>query len=98
MLCVLLHVVRHTNKCKSFPFVYADSIQYESRQEVTLTPQDVEAIQRFVTRYDSKVIEKLVSIFDPSIIGYNHVKQGLLLFSANTGTDIPTKRNRLHAI
>jgi replicative DNA helicase Mcm len=89
-----LHVIQ--NKGRSFPFLYAQSIEYESREEIILTPQDIEGIERFATVKDS--FDKLVSLFAPSIIGYNHVKRGLILCAANTGNDNQTKRSRLHAI
>jgi replicative DNA helicase Mcm len=89
-----LHVIQ--NKGRSFPFLYAQSIEYESREEIILTSQDIEGIERFARVKDS--FDKLVSLFAPSIIGYNHVKRGLILCAANTGNDNQTKRSRLHAI
>ena len=50
-------------------YVYAKSIQYENREVLTLTQQDIEAIERFAKLNGSKVIDKLASMFAPSIIG-----------------------------
>jgi replicative DNA helicase Mcm len=95
-----IQIIQYNSRGKSLPFVYADSIEYESREELTLTAADVEAIERFVKTSGTKVIERLVSLFAPSIIGYNHVKEGLLLCAANTAANdiTQTKRNRIHAI
>lgn len=79
-------------------YVYAKSIQYENREVLTLKQQDIEAIERFAKLNGTKVIDKLASMFAPSIIGYNHVKEGLLLCAANTGIDTTAKRNRINVL
>jgi replicative DNA helicase Mcm len=89
-----LHVIQQ--KGRSFPFVYAQAIEYESREEIILTARDIEGIERFAKLKDS--FSKLISLFAPSIIGYDHVKKGLLLCAANAVSDNQTKRSRLHAI
>lgn len=58
--------------------------------------RDIEGIERFARLNDS--FTRLISLFAPSIIGYDHVKTGLLLCAANSGSDNQTKRSRLHAI
>jgi replicative DNA helicase Mcm len=99
-----IHVILRKGK-PFLPFLYANSIEYESREEISLTAQDIEAIGRYAKirrrggeEEDNSVIDRLVALFAPSVIGYDHVKQGLLLCAANSGNDTPTKRNRLHAI
>jgi replicative DNA helicase Mcm len=89
------------NRAKSFPFVYTKSITYQSREDITVTDLDIKAIERFTKVNGSRVIEELVSMVEPSIIGYEHVKEGLLLCAANTGCDDNTgnlKRNRINAL
>jgi len=95
-----IHIIQHNGKGKYLPYVYADSIQYESREEITLTQKDIEAIERFCKLNGSKIIERLVNLFAPSIIGHNHVKEGLLLSAVTTyDNDIAQlMRNRLHSI
>ena len=90
------HVIQNRAKGKSFTYLYADSIKYEQREELILTDQDIEAIERFRKKNRSKLIKKLVSMFAPSIIGYDHIKQGLLLSAVNSGFDegVNNKRKR----
>lgn len=95
-----IHIIQHKARGKFLPFVYADLIKYESREELTLTSSDIEAIERFCKINGPKAIEKLVSLFAPSVIGYSHVKEGLILCAANTAAnDIgQIERDRIHAI
>jgi len=82
-------------KGKLFSYFYANSIKYENRENIVLTPQDVEGIKKF--RYKigcSNIISELVKMFDPSIIGYEHVKEGLLLSAVNTGVNDYGIQNR----
>lgn len=86
---------------KSFSFLYADSIEYESKEDVTITDQDRKAIERFTYNNNfnnNDIIDRLVSMFAPSVIGYEHIKKGLLLCAVSTGRDIlKLKRKRLNA-
>lgn len=61
-----------------------DSITYENRENIELTKQDTEAFLRFSDKFGSKAIDKLVEMCDPAVIGYEHVKRGLLYSSVNT--------------
>jgi DNA replicative helicase MCM subunit Mcm2 (Cdc46/Mcm family) len=70
------------NRAKSFPCVYTKSITYQSRENITITDLDIKTIERFTKVNGSKITEKLVSMVEPSIIGYQHVKEGLLLCAA----------------
>jgi replicative DNA helicase Mcm len=83
--------------------LYADSITYETRQEVILTEMDKNAVKRFVTRFGKGTITKLTEMFAPSVIGYDHVKTGLLLSAVSTANDSRSnkkfkQRIRLHSI
>jgi len=66
--------------------LYGESIKYLNREDFTLTEMDKDAIQRFVriTGAKNKTVDKLVEMFDPSIIGYEHVKKGLFMSEVNT--------------
>jgi replicative DNA helicase Mcm len=93
-----LHIIQNRKKGKLFPVLHASAVLYEARDKVELTPIDIGAIERFVKQKEDKIIEELVKMHSPQIIGYNFVKEGLLLLEANTGADIENReRNRIHA-
>ena len=72
-------------------------IRYPSKQDVELTYQDIKAVKRFVALIGSdKIVDKLTVMFGTSIIGYNHVKKGLLLCAASTTLDKTIKK--IHAV
>ncbi len=79
------------------PFLFASSIRYHNRKELIITPQDVEEIKNFANG-KGDVIDLLVSKFAPSVIGYEHVKKGLLLCAANSGKDSISRRLRINAL
>jgi DNA replicative helicase MCM subunit Mcm2 (Cdc46/Mcm family) len=95
-----LHIIQNRRKGKLFQIVYADSVQYEERDKLELTPKDVQAIERFVKmKGDDKVIEALVRMHSPEIIGHNSVKEGLLMVEVNTGHDVGNiPRKRINAL
>ena len=78
--------------------LYAHSIQYEARREVTLSNQDKGAIERFVARFGNNTISKLTEMLAPSVIGYEHVKKGLLLSAASCSNDFKSSRTFRHRI
>jgi DNA replicative helicase MCM subunit Mcm2 (Cdc46/Mcm family) len=63
--------------------LYAHSIQYEARREITLSNLDKDAIHRFVNRFRNKTVEQLSKMFAAGVIGYGHVKTGLLISAAS---------------
>ena len=83
-----IEIVTSDSKSKKKPHavLYARSIEYESKDEIVVTPKDREAIERFTIRIKGKekIIDELVSMFDHSIIGHNYIKKGLLLAAINT--------------
>ena len=66
------------NHIKLYPCLYSKSIEYESKQDLVLTEKDKEAIRRFTVQKGDKIIDELVKMVAPSVIGYNHAKEGLL--------------------
>lgn len=83
--------------------MYSYSIRYETRREVTVSNLDKEAIHGFVKRFGLKTIDQLVTMFAPQVIGYEHVKKGLLLCAASCANDYKSKKNfkrreRMHSI
>ena len=77
-----IHIITNTNNKIRVPYLYSTSIKYLNKDNLILTKLDVEAIKKFKKIVGtSKVIDKLVSMFDPSVVGYEHVKKGLLMSS-----------------
>jgi replicative DNA helicase Mcm len=87
---------------KILPFLFATSIEYENREELVMTEQDMKEIQTFANncgnRNGKNVIDALVFKFAPSVVGYEHVKKGLLLCAANTGNDHLSKKLRKNSL
>jgi DNA replicative helicase MCM subunit Mcm2 (Cdc46/Mcm family) len=72
-------------------------IKYLAKQDVELTAEDVKAIKRFVSRVgQNEIVGRLAEMFATSVIGYNHVKKGLLLVAASTTLDKTMKK--IHAM
>jgi DNA replicative helicase MCM subunit Mcm2 (Cdc46/Mcm family) len=102
---------RDNSRSKMFAFLISESIKYEYKAIVELTDLDIQANKRFCS--SGSVIDNLVKLFGPSIIGYEHVKKGLLLVAVNTGHEYHSylnqnlnhvnsgrgsERQRLHAV
>ena len=68
------------NKWKRFPYLYAKSIRYESKEKLELKDSDIEEIRALVREKGNTIINHLTEkYFAPKVIGYNDVKKGLLL-------------------
>lgn len=100
-------IPKNANKnSKLFSWLFAESIKYENKTVVELTDLDIQAIKRYCNK--GNVIDNLVQLFDPSIIRYEHVKEGLLYSAVNTGfehyhylnhvSDSRPDRQRLNAV
>ena len=92
--------IQIVNNRKLFTCLYAESIQYLNREDVILTELDRQAIKRFVQikqKNGINIMDALVELFDPSIVGYEHVKKGLLMSTVNTSeiASIKEKINEL---
>ena len=86
-----------SNRKGLFTFLYANSIHYLNRENFTLTKSDVDSIKRFATINKIHTIDKLVSMFDSSIVGYDHVKKGLLMSAVNT-RNIISRNERINTL
>jgi len=98
--------IQETGKNKKlFSCLHAESIQYEKNETVALTERDIDAIKRFTYKHGSKIIDELVKMFDPSVIGYENVKMGLLFSAVNSNADsmifdseFNHQRQRIHSL
>ena len=81
-----IEILNETRHQRSHSILFAKSVEYESKEEIVVTPKDKEAIERFTIKLKSreKIIDQLISMFDNSVIGHDHVKKGLLLTSVST--------------
>jgi replicative DNA helicase Mcm len=100
-----MHIDNHKDSRKLFPFCYSKSIQYDRIDKISLSKADIDAVRRFTTKNPSSIVEELVKMFDPSIIGFEHVKKGLLLCAVNTDSDNVKgygsndgRRGRIHSL
>jgi replicative DNA helicase Mcm len=84
-------------KKKLATYLYAESIQYLNRENISLTRLDIEAIKRFSRKNHDKIIDTLVELFDPSIVGYEHVKKGMLMSAVNTSETF-SKKEKIHGL
>ena len=86
-------------------FLFADSIEYTKRKELTLTDKDIEQIKEWKDdqiRQGKNLIDSLVGLFEPGLFELDHVKKGLLIVCVNAGlrnkdNNFP-KRLRLNAL
>jgi DNA replicative helicase MCM subunit Mcm2 (Cdc46/Mcm family) len=84
------------SKWKRFPYLYAKSIRYESKEKLELKDSDVKEIRALVREKGNSIIDHLAEkYFAPKIIGYKDIKKGLLLCA--TSTNLDTNRKKLSA-
>lgn len=102
-----LHVVRRNDSAnsKAITVLYANSIEYIEREELTLTEKDIKEIEAWkldVEIQGKSITDELVKRFAPTIIGNEHNKKGLLYVCANAGVKNDEKRIprrlRIHAL
>lgn len=92
----LIHIELVFSKWKRFPYFYAKSIRYESKEKLELKDSDIEEIMALAREKGNNIINYLAEkYFAPKTIGYNDVKKGLLLCAASTNLD--TNRKKLSA-
>lgn len=93
-----IQIINNNNNNKKLTTcLYAESIQYLNREEISLTRLDIDAIKRFSSKSNGQTIEKLIELFDPSIVGYEHIKKGLLISAVNT-SEITSKKEKIHEL
>lgn len=68
-------------------------VKYLSKQDIELSAEDISSIEKFTEEVGhDNVINKLVEMFAPQIIGHNMVKQGLLLSATSANLDKTSKK------
>lgn len=94
-----VHIIQSNGKHgKLFPYYFGESIKYQDRKEMELKNSDIESIKKYIDIVggESKVVDKLVDMFDTHTIGYRLVKEGLLLSAVNTGSNKDTETSTRH--
>jgi DNA replicative helicase MCM subunit Mcm2 (Cdc46/Mcm family) len=79
--------------------LYAETIEFESSQEIIITSHDKAAIEELVAvakRRKINVLDILGSMFAADIIGNDIIKQGMLLCAASTNKEESQKK--IHAL
>ncbi|MGA9934808.1 MAG: AAA family ATPase [Nitrososphaeraceae archaeon] len=71
--------------------LYSHTINYETRKEISISNVDKDAIHRFAlsksNTFGKTIIDKLVKMFAPHVIGYEFAKEALLFSAASCGND-----------
>ena len=98
-----IHILSKFNKNFLRPIVFADKLEYENKDEITINENDIKAIERLAKQKGSMVIETLVDMFDKSIIGNNIAKEALLYGLVSAGNDLDSikkyrRRNRINVL
>ena len=98
-----IHVRPKSKTVFLIPKVFSEKIDYVNKEQITLDDKDIDAIKRFVKLKGDKIIESLVDMFDPSIIGNNLAKESLLFSLVSTGNDLESirkhsSRTRIHVL
>lgn len=68
------------------PMVFADRIEYENKEQITLSQMDIEGLKRFAMLKGSSIIKTWVDMFDKFIIG-NHIAKEALLYALVSARD-----------
>lgn len=70
-------VAKNTKKSKiKSVVVNATSIKYINRKELVIRPEDIKSFEKFASY--PNLTERLTSMFAPNVIGYEHVRFGIL--------------------
>ena len=85
-----IHVVRTNDNLNSRPesVLFSDELVYTKRNEITLTRLNINKIKRWKLEKENQgknVIDELVSLMVPEVLGMDHIKKGLLIMEANAG-------------
>ncbi len=92
-----LHIVRKNDSIKNKleTVLFADSVDYVKRQELTLTEKDIKEIEDWKNQQEEQgnnLLDSLVSLFAPELIDLDKVKRGVLLTCVNAGIKNMDKR------
>ncbi|MGA8084720.1 MAG: hypothetical protein WB988_22940 [Candidatus Nitrosopolaris sp.] len=68
------------------------------KESIELTEAEEREMQEFVKKNSGGVLDALSELVAPSIIGYEHVKRGLLMCAVNSGKDSVERRLRINAL
>jgi len=93
-------------KDKLLPYVFVglepvnvSSIEYVNKREsIELTETEEKEMQEFVKKNKGRELDALSGLVALSIIGYEHVKKGLLMCAVNSGKDSVERRLRINAL
>lgn len=82
-----IHVLQTHGKSPSLiPYTFSNSIRYVSKKEIVVSEKDKEANKKFASY--PNVLERLVSMFAPNVIGEKDKKLALLRSMVNAQSDI----------
>jgi DNA replicative helicase MCM subunit Mcm2 (Cdc46/Mcm family) len=101
-----IHIRPKFSKNLLIPMVFADSVEYENKDEIVLDNIAIDANKRFVNLIKIKgrsLIPALVDMVDKSIIGNSMVKEAVLYSLVSSGNDLyeikeHKTRNRINVL
>lgn len=91
-----MHVVRKNDNPsnKLTPFLYVESLDRENKEEeIKLTDSGAKQIKEFAISHEETLIDDLVAITAPLIVGNEFAKRAALIVAVNAG--LPNDKNRL---
>jgi replicative DNA helicase Mcm len=95
-----IYISQDKRRGKLYAVLYANRLEYQNKTETSLSKMDMEAIERFSKNAGSEnnIIDKLVDMSFPNVIGHKLAKKGLLLSLVNSGIDTIGNRKRIHVL
>lgn len=97
------------NRGKPNAVMFAERVEYIGREVIEVTEEDRQWIEGMIKEHGQNgIVDKLVEMYAPEIIGHELVKKGLLMVEAYAGPDITSRttpkvgnynreRKRIHA-
>jgi DNA replicative helicase MCM subunit Mcm2 (Cdc46/Mcm family) len=96
-----IYITQDTRQGKLYSVLYANRLEYQNKAETSLSKMDIGAIERFTKNAggsNNDIIDKLVEMSFPNVIGYKFAKKGLLLSLVNSVIDTRENRKRIHVL
>lgn len=93
-----IHIVRNNGSLMSRPEagLFSEDLIYAKRKEIELTEEDKRTIQTWKSDLEKQgkksIINESVSLIAPEMIGYDHIKKGVLVQCVNAGVKNDSER------
>ena len=74
-----IHIRSKYNKGTLIPKVFSEQVEYTNNDQIVIGEKDIEKINEFAKKRNKTIIELLVNMFDPSIIGNRIAKEASIV-------------------